>query len=176
MSMTSGYTLEPFDAASPYFDEVVRIYLEAFGGEEDVIRAFIARYASTLPDWRGYVALIGAQVTGMGFGTRSLPGQWWHDRVAAEIGANHPALQDAWVLVDLAVRSAYRNRGIGATLLKTLLASQPCPRALLSTEVANVGAHRFYERNGWRYLHPGLVFTPGQQPFVVMGCEVNSGV
>jgi GNAT superfamily N-acetyltransferase len=176
MSMTSGYTLEPFDAASPYFDEVVRIYLEAFGGEEDVIRAFIARYASTLPDWRGYVALIGAQVTGMGFGTRSLPGQWWHDRVAAEIGANHPALQDAWVLVDLAVRSAYRNWGIGATLLKTLLASQTCPRALLSPEVANVGAHRFYDRNGWRDLHPGLVFTPGQQPFVAMGCEVNSGV
>ena len=74
MSMTSGYALEPFDAAFPYFDEVVRIYLEAFGGEEDAIRAFITRYANTLPDWRGYVALIGAQVAGMGFGARSLPG------------------------------------------------------------------------------------------------------
>lgn len=176
MSMTRGYTLAPFDAASPYFDEVVRIYLEAFGGDEDTIRAFVTRYASTLPDWRGYLALMGADVAGMGFGTRSLPGQWWHDRVAAEIGADHPALQDAWVLVDLAVRSTNRNRGIGAALLKTLLASQPCPRALLSTEVANAGARRFYERNGWRYLHAGLVFTPGQQPFVVMGCEVNSGV
>jgi ribosomal protein S18 acetylase RimI-like enzyme len=80
------------------------------------------------------------------------------------------------VLVNLAIRSAYRNRAIGATLLKTLLASQPCPRAFLSTEVANAGAGGLYERNGWRYLHPGLVFTPGQQPFVVMGCEVNSGV
>jgi len=56
-----------------------------------------------------------------------------------------------------------------------LLASQPYPRALLSTEVANAGAHRLYERNGWRYLLPGLVFTPGQQPFVVMGREINSG-
>ncbi|HKT37396.1 MAG TPA: GNAT family N-acetyltransferase [Ktedonobacterales bacterium] len=175
MSTTSGYTLEPFDAASPYFNEVVRIYLEAFGGEEDAIRAFIAHYANTLPDWRGYVALIGADVAGMGFGTRSLPGQWWHDRVAAEIGADLPALQDAWVLVDLAVRSAYRNQGIGADLLKTLLASQPCPHALLSTEVANAGARQLYERSGWRYLHPGLVFMPGQQPFVIMGCEISSG-
>ena len=176
MSMISGYTLEPFDASSPYFNEVVRIYVETFGGEEDAIRAFIARYASTLPDWRGYIALSGAHVAGMGFGTRSLPGQWWHDRVAAEIGAAHPALQDAWVLVDLEVRSAYQNRGIGATLLDTLLTSQPCPRALLSTEVANAGARRLYERNGWRYLHPGFVFTPGQQPFVVMGREISSGV
>ena len=103
--MTSGYTLEPFDAASPHFDEVVRVYLEAFGGEENAVRAFIARYANTLPDWYGYVALIGAHVAGMGFGAR-----------------------------------------------------------------------RLYECYGWRYLHPGLVFTPGQQPFVVMACEINSGV
>ena len=74
MSVTRGYILEPFDASSPYFDDVVHIYLEAFGGEENAIRAFIARYATTLPDWRGYVALIGPQVVGMGFGTRSLPG------------------------------------------------------------------------------------------------------
>src|SRR5690349_1257608 len=176
MSTASGYALEPFDAASPYLDEVARIYLEAFGSDEDAIRAFIARYANTLPDWRGYVALIGMHVAGMGFGTRSLPGQWWHDRVATEIGADHPALQDAWVLVDLAVRTAYRNRGIGGMLLETLLTNQPCPRALLSTEVADAGARRLYERNGWRYLHPGFVFTPGQQPFVVMGREISSGV
>jgi len=175
MSVTRGYILEPFDASSPYFDDVVHIYLEAFGGEENAIRAFIARYATTLPDWRGYVALIGPQVVGMGFGTRSLPGQWWHDPVAAAIDPDDPALQDARVLVDLAARSAYRNRGVGTALLEMLLASQPCPRALLSTEVANAGAHRLYERNGWRYLLPGLVFTPGQQPFVVMGREINSG-
>lgn len=74
MSVASGYTPEPFDAASPYCDEVVRIYLEAFGDEDGAIRAFIARYANTLPDWRGYVALMGAHVAGMGFGARSLPG------------------------------------------------------------------------------------------------------
>ena len=59
-------------------------------------------------------------------------------------------------------------------LLEILPASQRCPRALLSTEVANAGARRLYERSGWRYLHPDLVFTPGQQSFVVMGREINS--
>lgn len=38
MAETHGYTLEPFDASSPYFDDVVRIYLEAFGGEEEMAR------------------------------------------------------------------------------------------------------------------------------------------
>ena len=167
------YTLEPFDASSPTFDEVIRIYLEVFGGEAEGIREFIARYATTLLDWRGYVARVGARVVGMGFGTRSLPGQWWHDRVAAEVGADDQALQDAWVLVDLAVRRAYRNRGIGAAMMNTLLASQPWPRALLSTEVANAGARRLYTRNGWRLLHPGFVFISGQQPYVIMAREIR---
>lgn len=167
------FVLEPFDAASATFEEVIRIYLEVFGGEEEEIRAFITRYATTFPDWRGYIALVGEQVAGMGFGTRSLLGQWWHDKVAAQVGAEHPALQDAWVLVDLAVRPAYQNQGIGAAIMNALLASQPCPRALLSTEVANTGARRLYTRNGWRLLHPGFVFSPGQQPYVVMAREVN---
>ncbi len=70
------FVLEPFDAALATFEEVIRIYLEVFGGEEEEIRAFITRYATTFPDWRGHVALVGEQVAGMGFGTRSLPGQW----------------------------------------------------------------------------------------------------
>ena len=165
------FTLEPFDASSPTFDEVIRVYLEVFGGEEEGVREFISRYATTLPDWRGYVARVGERVAGMGFGTRSLPGQWWHDKVAEQIGAEHPALQDAWVLVDLAVRPAYRNRSIGAATMNALLASQPWPRALLSTEVANTGARRLYTRNGWRLLHPGFVFISGQQPYVIMARE-----
>lgn len=170
---TPPFTLEPFDASSPTFDEVVGIYLEVFGGDEESVREFITRYATTLPDWRGHVARIGEQVAGMGFGTRSLPGQWWHDRVAVEVGAEHPALQDAWVLVDLAVRPAFRNRGIGAAIMSALLASQPWPRALLSTEVANAGARRLYTRNGWRLLHPGFVFVSGHQPYVVMARELS---
>ena len=170
------FVLEPFDASSATFEEVIGIYLEVFGGEQEEIRAFITRYATALPDWRGYVALVGETVAGMGFGTRSLRGQWWHDKLAAQVGVKHPALQDVWVLVDLAVRTAYQNRGIGAAIMNALLASQPCPRALLSTEVANTGARRLYTRNGWRLIHPGFAFIPGQQPYVVMAREMGRQV
>ena len=175
MTNPPPFTLEPFDASSPTFDEVIRIYLEVFGGDEAGTRGFIARYATTLPDWRGLVAHVSGRVAGMGFVVRSLPGQWWHDRVAAQVGASHPALQDVWVLVDLAVRPAYQNRGIGAAIMNTLLASQPWPRALLSTEVRNACARRLYTRNGWRLLHPGFAFITGQEPYVVMARDLSSG-
>ncbi len=60
-------------------------------------------------------------------------------------------------------------------LMETLLAAQPCPRALLSTEVNNAGARRLYERHGWSYLHPGFAFNPGGQPYVVMRRELMRG-
>lgn len=162
--------LTPFSADSPLLDEAVKLSIAEWPAPEDQIHGFIARYA-TLPDFRGLIALVDGEPAGMGFGVRSLPGNWWHDRVAEQVGADHPALQDAWVLVSLVMRPALRNHGIGAALLDALLATQPCPRTLLSTQVANTGAQRFYTRHGWRILHPGFVFTPGQEPFVVMQRE-----
>jgi ribosomal protein S18 acetylase RimI-like enzyme len=137
------------------------------------ITDFFTRYAA-LPDYHGLAALRQGALVGFGFGARSLPGQWWHDRVAAQVGMEHPALQDAWTLVDLAVAPEVRSRGIGSALMEALLAAQPCPRALLSTEVSNAGARRLYERHGWRYLHAGFAFNPGEQPYVVMRRELAS--
>lgn len=165
-------SLIPFDASSPYLDGAVQVYIAAWPANEAEIRDFIRRYAG-YPGFRGYVALLNNEVVGMGFGTQSLPGQWWHDKVAAHVAPNHPALQDAWVLVDLAVLPAYRSHGIGTLLHNALLGSQPYRWALLSTEVSNTGSRRLYERLGWGYLHTGFVFNPGQQPFVVMCREVR---
>ncbi len=164
--------LIPFDAQSPCLNGAVHVYTETWPANEEEIRDFIRRYAG-YPGFRGYVALLNNEVVGMGFGTRSLPEQWWHDKVAAHVGPDHPALQDAWVLVDLAVLPAYRSHGIGSFLHNALLASLPYRSALLSTEVSNAGARRLYERLGWSYLHPGFVFNPGQQPFVVMSKDLR---
>ncbi|HEU5346674.1 MAG TPA: GNAT family N-acetyltransferase [Ktedonobacterales bacterium] len=170
----TGYRFAPLRPGTPHFDEAVRRYLAIWPGEAQGIADFFTRYAA-LPDYQGLVALRadgegGANGTtvGHGFGVRSLPGNWWHDKVAAQVGAEHPALRDAWVLVNLAVSPEERGRGIGGALMEALLAAQPCPRALLSTEVGNATARRLYERHGWSYLHPGFVFTSGDQPFVVM--------
>jgi ribosomal protein S18 acetylase RimI-like enzyme len=61
------------------------------------------------------------------------------------LGSDHPALQDAWRLVELAVAEPHRGLGIGGRLHDALLAAQPCPRALLSTGVANQRARAIYE-------------------------------
>lgn len=165
-------SIVPFDASSPYLDGIVRVYITTWPLNEDEIRHFITRY-SAHADFRGFLALVDGEVVGMGFGRGSLPGQWWHDKVAAQVGSAHPALQDAWELVDLAVLEAYRRYGIGTLLHNVLQESQPCQRMLLSTEVRNATARRLYERLGWRYLHPGFVFNPGQQPFAIMHKEVR---
>ena len=172
MSETS-LTLEPFTAESTIMSKVVDARVQIFGGERQQIYDFIKRYAMIYPDFHGLAALIDGRVVGMGFGTRFVAGNWWCDKVAAQVGAGHPALQDAWVLVELGVLESYRGRGIGSMLLTELLGLQPCVRALLSTQVANTGARRLYERRGWQYLHPGFVFAEGQEPYVVMCKELR---
>jgi len=168
----TGYRFAPLQPGTSHFDDAVRIASAAWPHEADGIADFFTRYAA-LPGYHGLVALRADGATvGHGLGARSLSGDWWHDTVATQVGAEHPALQDAWALVNLAVAPEARGQGTGGALMETLLAAQPCPRALLSTEVSSTTARRLYERHGWRYLHPGFVFTPGDQPFVVMAREL----
>lgn len=161
------FTLAPFTVDSPYLEDAVRVYAETWPDDSEEIRTFIQRYA-TYPDFHGQVALVEDKVIGMGFGHRSRPGDWWHDRVAVQLGSDYPALQDAWVLVELVVLETYRGAGIGSALHNALLASQPCSRALLSTEVNNTVARLLYERLGWHYLHTGFKFREDGELFVVM--------
>jgi GNAT superfamily N-acetyltransferase len=176
MSMSeASLTLEPFTVESTLMDNVVDARVQIFEGERQQIYDFITRYATAYPDFHGLAALIDGRVVGIGFGTRFVVGNWWCDKVAAQVGAGHSALQDAWVLVELGVLEPYRGRGIGSMLLARLLELQPCVRALLSTQVANTGARRLYERQGWQYLHPGFVFAEGQEPYVVMCKELKKG-
>lgn len=172
----ASLTLEPFTIESALMNKVVDARVQIFEGERQQIYDFIARYATVYPDFRGLVALLDGRVVGMGFGARFVVGNWWCDKVAAQVGARDPALQDAWVLVELGVLEPYRGRGIGSILLTRLLELQPCARALLSTQVANTGARRLYERHGWQYLHSGFVFAEGQEPYVVMRKEQDMNI
>lgn len=157
----------PFTYRSSLFLEAVRVYVKVWHRDGDDSIAFFRKYTQ-FPYYYGYVAQIRQKVVGMTFGTQSLPGQWWHDKVAAEVGKDHPALQNAWVLTELAVLKAYRNYSIGALLLDHVLEAQPFPNALLSTQVSNTDAQRFYIRHGWRMLHSGFSFNRGNEPYVIM--------
>lgn len=173
--MPSGITLVELTPGSQAFGEAVTIYCATWPNDaQDIqaVNAFFTRYAG-LPDYHGLVAGRAGWPVGYGFGVRSAPGNWWHDKVAGQVGSDHPALQDAWCLASLAVAAEERSKGIGSLLLARLLAAQPCPRALLSTEASNKTARRFYERRGWTTLHSGFVFKEGDPSFIVMRRELR---
>ena len=167
-----GVTFAELAPGAPHILEAARIYCAAWPGypEHEIVEFFTER--SELPDYRGLVALRGEHVAAFGFGHRSLPRHSWHKLVAAQIGADHPALQDAWLLAEMAVAESDRRQGIGAALLAALLAAQPCPRALLSTEAGNAAARRLYERHGFSYLSEGVTFSENAKLFVIMGREL----
>ena len=162
------YQLVPFYYDSPLLIDAVRVYTRVwtyrlFGESVTFFQSNAIR-----PDFYGFVVQAAGQTVGMGFGTKSEPGQWWHNKVAEKVGYEHPALQNAWVLVELAILPRYRNRGLGLRIHNTLLDAQPYPNVLLSTHTDNEGARRFYERYGWSYLHPGFAFFSGHSEFCIL--------
>lgn len=167
--MDATIEIRPFAADDAEAVKIAtELYIQTWGGawERPIIHNFIARY-NQKEDWRGFFAYAGEQAIGSAFGTRSLISDWWHAAIAEQIGAEHPALQDAWVLVELDVLAEYRNRQIGGRLHDHILAAVDYPNLLLSTQVSNEGAQRFYQRRGWSVLHTGFVFREGQDPFMV---------
>jgi ribosomal protein S18 acetylase RimI-like enzyme len=157
----------PYHYRSPLMQEAVRIYVQVWHRDPEDSLVFFRKYAQ-MEHFHGFVAQLDGNIVGMAFGTESKDGQWWHDKVAAQIGAKHPTLQDAWVLTELAVLPPYRNYKIGSLLHDHVLAAQPFPNVLLSTQVSNTGAQRFYERHGWDVLHPGFLFNRGSEPYAIL--------
>lgn len=159
--------LRPLHPRSWLLQEAVRVYCTVWERAAPASLAFF-RAQARLPLFLGCIALDNGRGVGFAFGTASLPGQWWHDTVAEHVGAQHPALQEAWVLTEIAVLAAYRGRGLGAVLHDTVLRRQPLPNVLLSTQQSNRRAQRFYARHGWSLLHPGFSFHEGRPPYVIM--------
>jgi ribosomal protein S18 acetylase RimI-like enzyme len=164
--------LHPYTRASPFLDDAVQIFVQTWPGYAPLsARASFVRCAGRR-DFRGLVAVSDGTVVGFGFGARSYPGVWWHNQMANQLGPEHPALCDAWQLVELAVLEAYRGRGIGGRLHDALVEAQPCPRMLLSTYAINARARAIYERRGWYYLHTAFTFPHDAHSYVAMAKEL----
>lgn len=161
----------PFNYKSSLLYDALHVYCKVWERDQEDSLMFFRKYAR-YAHFIGYVASDRGHVIGMGFGTISETGQWWHDKVAERVGDDHPALQDAWVLTELAVLEAYRNRQVGTALHDRILKAQPFPNVLLSTQANNLGAKRFYERHGWEYLHKGFPFQQGRLFYCIMHKEV----
>lgn len=159
--------LAEFDYHSPYLHQAVAVYCAVWQRNQDNSTLLFKRYAR-MPQFEGYVALLDGDVVGMAFGTASSKGQWWHDKVSQHIGEHHHALQNAWSLTELAVLKPYRKHAIGSVLHDRVLQEQPCTNVLLSTQVDNQTARRFYEKREWTYLHEGFSFRKDRQPYCIM--------
>ncbi len=167
VNFSIAHRLLPLTLESPQLVDAIQIYCTVW--QRDATEAY--DYFSTnaqYPHFRGFVVYVGNTAVGVGFGNQTLPGQWWHDRVATRIGAVHPMLQQAWLLSELAILPDYRNQHIGSYLHDCLVQQAAFPTLLLTTQMSNHGAQRFYQRHGWRVLHSGFAFHPGQSLYRVL--------
>jgi len=126
--------------------------------------------AEEAPAFRGLVALVENKVVGTGFGyrIRAQFGNWWYEKVAEQLGADNPLLQDAWQLVTLDILEEYRDMNVATALHNALLQSQPCSKVVLSIEADNRAGRKFYEQMGWQYAHPNLILKANEPHHVLM--------
>jgi GNAT superfamily N-acetyltransferase len=162
------YKLHTFGIDGPFLDGIAAVYAQVLHLNWETEYPGFQHYARTFPDFCGFMALVTGEVVGVGWGTHTQPGEWLYDRVAAQIGGEHSALQDAWLLNILAVLESYRGQGIGSGLHDALLEAQLCSRALVCTHVENATARRFYEHKGWQYFQPGCIIQAGERQMVVL--------
>jgi ribosomal protein S18 acetylase RimI-like enzyme len=166
-------TILPLDPASPMLKSVIALYNAVWGKSgagATSADAQIRRHAG-YPGFKAVVALTPeGQAVGFAYGYTNTPGQWWHERVAENLGAERTAreLTGSFCVTELAVMSSHRRRGLGRRLLAQLLADLPHRAATLSTQRDNLAARALYEAAGWDYLIERMRFVPGDQEWVVM--------
>ena len=125
--------------------------------------------------FRFFGAFVDDELVGFVYGYLGAAGQWWHDRVAAALGAEG---SDRWLapghfeFTELHVRAEFRRRGIGGKLHDTVLDGLDAPTAVLSTQTDNEPALALYRARGWRVIVPFLDFGSGR-PFLIMGKELG---
>ncbi|MGH4019910.1 MAG: GNAT family N-acetyltransferase [Pseudonocardiaceae bacterium] len=124
--------------------------------------------------WRCVGAFGGETLLGIGYGYRGAPGQWWHDEVHRGLVAADPAAASWWMsnyfeLTELHVHPDAQGRGIGGTVLRTLLSTVDAPRVLLSTPEGPTRAWRLYRGTGFTDLLRSYRFTGDPRPFAVLG-------
>jgi GNAT superfamily N-acetyltransferase len=173
------YALMDGDIAVRASAELADVYRQAFAGPPhneppeaaDRFRDSLARHAE-LPGFRAVAAWgHGADLVGFGYGHTSLPGQWWHDRIADTLA---PDLVERWldvplVLVVLAVRPRRRREGIGGRLHDLLIESTPHPTAVLSARGDDAGLQRLYHDRGWQEIGRDVLLVPGGDAHVILG-------
>lgn len=163
-----SYRLVTFDQHSPLLPAVLDVYEQVWGHRG--FQPQVSRHA-TYPDFKGLAALTASgKVVGYVYGTSTLPGQWWPDRIAPVIG-REPAerrLYGSFCVTELGVLPEHRRHGLATRLMRALLADVPHRRVTLSTECDNLPARALYEGLGFGYLVECMRFTQGGEDYAVL--------
>lgn len=177
-----SWRIERLATDGPLFEGAIDVYSRAFAeppysdpGRGDEIRSRMVEVHCLREGYRAFCAVEGEGcVLGMAYGYHGLPGQWWHDTVAAALSraAANRWLSDSYEVVEVAVAPEHQGRGVGASLIRELLDGRPESTAVLSTR-ADSRAHVLYGRLGFEILTT-MRFAPRGAPFYVMGLGLNA--
>jgi ribosomal protein S18 acetylase RimI-like enzyme len=174
MAHSIDVQLQPYSQNSPLLNDAIDVY-KGVWQERAIARA--AEWFTEFTDYQdflGFVAFQEGNAVGVGMGARTAPGSLWYDQVAAHVGGDHPALQDAWRLAEVAVLPSYQGQGIGGRLHDALLASQHCARLVLTSKLTNTRAIAMFEQRGWEYFARQFYFEGVSYPFVIMGKDAEA--
>lgn len=180
MSQTVTFTeLGPAEFR-PSINRFIAVYRAAMNPPERMLagrESILARHA-TNPGFRALTAVLGAGgspvLAGFTYGFHGVPGQWWHDIVAAELAMCPPPgaggwLADSFEVAELHVLPAYQGFGIGRELLLRLTSGRSEHTAVLSTADTESRARRLYRSVGFTDLLTGFRFSGAEPPYAVMG-------
>lgn len=102
----------------------------------------------------GLALATGADLVGFAYGlTLPVDHRWWTGfarPLPATVTAERPGR--TFALVDLAVAESHRGRGLGRSLVETLLAGRGEERAVLTVQPTALRTQAFYRHLGWRFL------------------------
>ena len=167
MSATS-YRLAAFDLGSPLLPGVLDVYQRVWGNRG--FQPQVSRHA-TYPGFKGIAVLApSGKIAGYIYGTSTLPGQWWPDRIAAVIGRElaDRRLYSSFNVTELGVLMDHRRRGLATRLMRAVLADLPHQQVTLSTECVNYPARALYESLGFGYLVERMSFAEGGEEYAIL--------
>ncbi|MBV9870409.1 MAG: GNAT family N-acetyltransferase [Frankiaceae bacterium] len=156
------------DAASIY-GEAMRRSPEVVVQRRDIITAHVT--------YRGFVAagvFDAMSLVGFGYGYQGVPGQWWHDVVAAGLGRDRAKrwLRDGFELAELHVRPDHQGYGDGRRLLDDVLSRANGAHAVLSTPDTESPARHLYRSYGFADLCCDFRFPGSQEAYAIMGVDL----
>ncbi|MBE1485863.1 GNAT family N-acetyltransferase [Plantactinospora soyae] len=152
--MTVDHTTLTGVAAAPLIPALVNLYATVYaeppyeeGPEQVAVFAEKLPEETTRPGFSVVAAHRDRDLVGGAYGWTMPAGEWWS---RADAGPDPEVLAVAkFAVMEWIVHPGHRQQGIGAQMMRRLLASRPEAWATLASDPRSL-ARRLYERAGWR--------------------------